>query len=80
MSAKIIVIANQKGGVGKTSITMTLAGTLANKNHKTLFWMQILKQQPLDGCQPLLMKNHFLLLLWVFISQEKRYIEKLKNL
>ena len=36
MSAKIIVIANQKGGVGKTSITMTLAGTLANKNHKTL--------------------------------------------
>lgn len=36
MSAKIIVIANQKGGVGKTSITMTLAGTLAKKNYKTL--------------------------------------------
>lgn len=36
MTAKIIVVANQKGGVGKTSITMALASTLALRKSKVL--------------------------------------------
>lgn len=36
MTAKIIAVANQKGGCGKTTITMQLAGTYAAAGHKVL--------------------------------------------
>lgn len=36
MSAKIIIICNQKGGSGKTTLAMQLGGALALKNYKVL--------------------------------------------
>lgn len=36
MTAKIITVANQKGGSGKTTITMQLAGTLGRRQHRVL--------------------------------------------
>lgn len=36
MSPKIIAFGNQKGGVGKTSITVAVAESLAHRNHKVL--------------------------------------------
>ena len=36
MIAKIITVANQKGGSGKTTVSMQLAGTLARRKHKVL--------------------------------------------
>jgi len=36
MPARIIVVANQKGGSGKTTIAMGLAGTLGRRGHKVL--------------------------------------------
>ena len=36
MSAKIIAVANQKGGSGKTTVSMTLAGTLGLRGFKVL--------------------------------------------
>jgi len=36
MEAKIIVLTNQKGGSGKTTVTMQLAGALALKNYRVL--------------------------------------------
>jgi len=36
MTAKIITVANQKGGSGKTTIAMQLAGTLGRNNNKVL--------------------------------------------
>ncbi len=36
MSAQIIVVTNQKGGSGKTTVTMQLAGALARSQHKVL--------------------------------------------
>lgn len=36
MSAQIITVANQKGGSGKTTISMQLAGSLAKREHKIL--------------------------------------------
>jgi chromosome partitioning protein len=36
MAARIITVANQKGGSGKTSVTMVLAGSLAHRGYKVL--------------------------------------------
>ncbi len=36
MAAKIIAVVNQKGGVGKTTITMQVAGALGKRSHKVL--------------------------------------------
>ena len=36
MSAKVIVVANQKGGSGKTTVSMQLGGNLARRNYKIL--------------------------------------------
>lgn len=36
MTAKIITVANQKGGSGKSTLSMQLAGTLGIKNHRVL--------------------------------------------
>lgn len=36
MSAKIIAVANQKGGCGKTTLTMSTAGGLAARGHRVL--------------------------------------------
>ncbi len=36
MTAKIIAVCNQKGGSGKTTLSMQLAGTLARKKNKVL--------------------------------------------
>lgn len=36
MTSKIITIANQKGGAGKTTLSMQLAGTFAKRNYRVL--------------------------------------------
>ena len=36
MSAKIIAVVNQKGGAGKTTLTMLLAGSLADRGKRVL--------------------------------------------
>ena len=36
MTAKIITVANQKGGSGKTTVSMQLAGTLARRGYRVL--------------------------------------------
>ena len=36
MAAKIISVANQKGGTGKTTVAMALAGTLGRRGHRVL--------------------------------------------
>jgi chromosome partitioning protein len=36
MTAKILAVVNQKGGVGKTTLSMQLAGTLAARNQRVL--------------------------------------------
>jgi chromosome partitioning protein len=36
MPARVITVCNQKGGVGKTTITMQLSGTLARRGYKVL--------------------------------------------
>ena len=36
MPAKIITVANQKGGSGKTTVSMQLAGTLARRGYRVL--------------------------------------------
>ena len=36
MTAKIVTVFNQKGGCGKTTITMSLAGSMAKRGHRVL--------------------------------------------
>lgn len=36
MKAKIVAVVNQKGGAGKTTLTMQLAGTLGRRGHRVL--------------------------------------------
>ncbi len=36
MTAKIVAVVNQKGGAGKTTVSMQLAGTLGRRGHKVL--------------------------------------------
>lgn len=36
MAAKVIAVANQKGGVGKTTVSMQLAGTLVRRGYRVL--------------------------------------------
>lgn len=36
MSAKIVTVFNQKGGCGKTTVSMHIAGTLGLRGNKTL--------------------------------------------
>jgi len=36
MAAKVVAVVNQKGGSGKTTLTMQLAGTLAKRGVKVL--------------------------------------------
>ncbi|PSB03115.1 ParA family partition ATPase [Merismopedia glauca] len=36
MAAQVIAVVNQKGGAGKTTVSMNLAGSFANRSHKVL--------------------------------------------
>ncbi|MHC5730941.1 MAG: AAA family ATPase, partial [Nostoc sp.] len=36
MTAKIIAVVNQKGGSGKTTVSMQLAGAIARRSNKVL--------------------------------------------
>ena len=41
MSAKIVSILNEKGGCGKTTITMNLAGTIAVRHNKKILIISV---------------------------------------
>ena len=56
--ATIIAVTNQKGGPGKTTVTMNLAGTLARNGKPFLSLTLIPKVQLCDGLPVLMKKRH----------------------
>lgn len=65
MSAKIIAVFNQKGGAGKTTIAVNVAGTLGNRGHKVM----IVDLDPQGTAS-----------IWTTLNEEKAFPARINNL